>query len=201
MRFKKFVDFVLFKIKIFYFILPLMKIFGSIFFDRKYLQGKYFDEGISGWLWLLKGILWQKIFRFNSHVPWPVSPLITIGNPANILFDINDLNNFQTFGTYFQNYHASIFIGKGSYIAPNVGIITSNHNPQNLQEHLAGKNVILGEQCWIGMNSIILPGVKLGDKTVVGAGSVVTKSFPEGNIIIAGNPAKEIKKINDTICH
>ena len=46
------------------------------------------------------------------------------------------------------------------------------------------------------MNSVVLPGVKLGDHTVVGAGSIVTKSFPEGYCVIAGNPAKMIKKIN-----
>lgn len=46
------------------------------------------------------------------------------------------------------------------------------------------------------MNSLILPGVKLGDHTVVGGGSVVTKSFPDGYCVIAGNPAKKIKDIN-----
>jgi acetyltransferase-like isoleucine patch superfamily enzyme len=45
------------------------------------------------------------------------------------------------------------------------------------------------------MNAMILPGVHLGDNTIVGAGSVVTKSFPEGNVVIAGNPAKIIKKL------
>ena len=45
------------------------------------------------------------------------------------------------------------------------------------------------------MNSMILPGVVLGDRTIVGAGSVVTKYFPEGNCVIAGNPAKVIKVI------
>lgn len=44
------------------------------------------------------------------------------------------------------------------------------------------------------MNSVILPGVVLGEHTVVGAGSIVTKSFSEGYCVIAGNPAKIIKK-------
>jgi len=50
--------------------------------------------------------------------------------------------------------------------------------------------VRIGEKCWIGMNSVILPGVTIGDNTVVGAGSVVIKSFPDGNCVIAGNRLK-----------
>ncbi len=50
--------------------------------------------------------------------------------------------------------------------------------------------ITIGDSCFIGMNSIIMPGVVLGDHTIVGAGSVVTKSFPQGNVVIAGNPAK-----------
>lgn len=45
------------------------------------------------------------------------------------------------------------------------------------------------------MNCSILPGVTLGEHTIVGAGSVVTKSFPEGNCVIAGNPARKIKEL------
>ena len=88
---------------------------------------------------------------------------------------------------------ADIYIGKGSHVGPNVGLITTNHDPQNLDHHLPGKDINIGSNCWIGMNSIILPVVTLGDHTVVGAGSVVTKSFPEGPCVIAGNPAKVIK--------
>ncbi|MDT4068951.1 type 8 capsular polysaccharide synthesis protein Cap8J, partial [Staphylococcus aureus] len=58
-----------------------------------------------------------------------------------------------------------------------------------------GEDVKIGNYSWIGMNSVILPGVELGEHTIVGAGSVVTKSFPEGNVVIGGNPAKIIKKI------
>ena len=50
------------------------------------------------------------------------------------------------------------------------------------------------------MNSIILPNVTLGDFTIVGAGSVVTKSFPEGYCVIAGNPAKIIKQLDKEKC-
>nr|WP_283244199.1 DapH/DapD/GlmU-related protein [Luoshenia tenuis] len=55
---------------------------------------------------------------------------------------------------------------------------------------------MLGEKCWIGMNSVVLPGVTLGPHTVVGAGAVVTKSFPEGYCVIAGNPARMIRKLD-----
>lgn len=183
--------------KIFYysFILPLMKLVFSLFFKKRYLQGRYFDNSLLGWEWALRSIIWQKIFRINSHVPWPVSPFISLSNPDNIIFDVDDIANFQTHGNYFQNFKAKIYIGKGTYIACNVGILTTNHDPYNLDKHLDGKNVIIGEKCWIGMNAVILPGVKLGNQTIVGAGSVVTKSFSEGNVIIAGNPAKIIRTL------
>ena len=57
------------------------------------------------------------------------------------------------------------------------------------------RDVIIGEKCWIGMNCVVLPGVTLGDHTIVGAGAVVTKSFKDGYCVIAGNPAKKIKDI------
>jgi acetyltransferase-like isoleucine patch superfamily enzyme len=182
---------------IFRYSLPLMKTFASVFFNKKYLQGKYFDKSLMGWRWVWRSLVWQKIFGFNRHVPWPVSPFITISNPENIEFDVNDINNFQTYGTYFQNFSAKIIIGKGTWIAPNVAIITANHDFQNLNRHISGEDVIIGKDCWIGINSVILPGVQLGNHTIVGAGSIVTKSFCEGNVMIAGNPAKMIKKLND----
>ena len=64
----------------------------------------------------------------------------------------------------------------------------------DLSKHQNGKDVVISEDCWIGMNSVILPGVVLGKHTIVGAGSIVTKSF-DGNCVIAGNPAKKIKDL------
>jgi acetyltransferase-like isoleucine patch superfamily enzyme len=173
--------------------LPLLRVLGSIFFNKCYLKGKYFDTSLIGWKWVFRSIFWQKILGINRHVPWPVSPFILVSSPPNIEFDNNDLNNFQTVGNYFQTYRGTIHIGKGTCIGPNVGIITVNHDPKDLSEYLEDRDVFLGERCWIGMNSMILPGVQLGDCTIVGAGSVVTKSFPVGHVTIAGNPAKITK--------
>ncbi len=55
----------------------------------------------------------------------------------------------------------------------------------------------IGDRCFIGFNSVLLPGVELGPRTIVGAGSVVTKSFPQGNVVIAGNPAKIICTVEE----
>ena len=57
--------------------------------------------------------------------------------------------------------------------------------------------ITIGNSCFIGMNSILLPGVELGERTIVGAGSVVTKSFPEGNVVVAGNPARVICTVEE----
>ena len=57
--------------------------------------------------------------------------------------------------------------------------------------------IIIGDHCFIGAKSILLPGVRLGERTIVGAGSVVTKSFPQGNVVIAGNPAKIICTVDE----
>ena len=170
---------------------------GCLCYDKQYLAGKYFDRKhyTDGWRWVLRYWFGQKIMGRNRHVPWPVPPHICIANPENIIFDPNDMNNFQTTGNYFQGIGAKVVIGKGTMIAAGTGFITSNHDPDNVHLSLPGKDIVMGEECWIGMNAVILPGVQLGPHTIVGAGSVVTKSFTEGNCVIAGNPAKLIRKL------
>lgn len=172
-------------------------LWGCFCYKKKYLRGKYFDRWhfSEGWIWILKYWFGQKIMRKNGDVPWPIPPHVKVAAPQNIIFDPDDMQNFHMTGNYFQALNAKLIIGSGSLIAPGVGLVTANHNPDDINSHLDGKDIILGEKCWIGMNSVILPGVVLGDHTVVGAGSVVTKSFPEGNCIIAGNPARVIRSL------
>lgn len=174
---------------------PLIIFFLKFFYEKKYLNGKHFDNNISGYLYAFRSVWLKNILRLAKPMPFPTALTCTISNSNNIHFHPDDLNNFQSPGTYFQNFLGHIYIGKGSYIAPNVGIITANHEFDNLDGHGNGKDVVIGEKCWVGMNSVILPGVELGGGTIVAAGAVVTKSFPQGKVVIAGVPAKIIKEL------
>lgn len=166
----------------------------SLIYDRKYLTGKWFDEA-TGWKWCWRFFWQQKVMGYNRSIPFPVNPSTTVGAIENLTFDISNMDNFWKWGSYFQCWNGRISIGRGTWIAQGVGIITENHDPMNLEKHLPSKDVSIGEDCWIGMNAVILPGVSLGNRTIVGAGSVVTKSFEEGYCVIAGVPARIIRRL------
>lgn len=170
-------------------ILSILRLAFSPFYDQKYLTGRWFDgPRYDGWMWALRGL------HKRNKVRFPTSR--TMITDSDIRFHPDDLNNFQGMGQYFQTaYGGHITIGRGTYIGPNVGLITANHDPTDYDKHLPAKHIVLGEKCWIGMNSVVLPGVTLGERTIVGAGSIVTKSFPEGHCIIAGNPARIIRNL------
>lgn len=58
----------------------------------------------------------------------------------------------------------------------------------------------MGEYCWLGAGSVILPNVTLGPFTIVGAGSVVSRSVPDGYCIVVGNPARIVRKLEPDAC-
>jgi len=141
----------------------------------------------------LKIIFFQKILGFNRSAYWPVHFTSIISNPKNILIGIGAAPGLSP-GCYIQGV-GKIIIGDYTLVGPNVGIISANHDLLDYRIHQIG-TVIIGNYCWLGMNSMILPNVIIGDHTIVSAGAVVTKSFPEGYCVLAGNPAKIIKKID-----
>ncbi|WP_209327700.1 acyltransferase [Pseudoalteromonas sp. PA2MD11] len=103
---------------------------------------------------------------------------------------------FSSPGIYINAING-IQVGRNLLLGPDVGLISSAHKIEKgypPKDGIAG--ITIGDDCWVGMGAKILPSVILGDNTVVAAGSVVTKSFPEGNCILAGSPAKIIKQLN-----
>ena len=140
----------------------------------------------------------QKILGFNRKVYWPVHFTTVVTHVNNIKIGIGTAPGLSH-GCYIQG-GGKIYIGDYTIIGPNVGIISANHELYDNKKKIKGE-INIGNYCWIGMNSTIMPNVNLGDYTIVGSGAVVTKSFPDGFCVIAGNPAKIIKKLKKEECH
>ena len=92
-----------------------------------------------------------------------------------------------------------IYVGDGTMLAPNVILAGATHPiAPELREKGYQYNlpVYIGKNCWLGAGVIVLPGVTIGDNTVVGAGSVVTKDLP-ANVVAVGNPARVLREITE----
>jgi len=173
---------------------PVLLLPLRLVMDRRYLAGRFFEGTPTGLIWAYRTVWQRNILRLGRPQRIPISLNCKISKIANLHFHPDDLNNLQSPNLYVQNYRATVNLGRGTYIGPNVGLITANHDLNNLDLHQPAQPIELGEKCWVGMNSVIMPGVKLGPRTIVGAGSVVTKSFPAGNCVIAGSPARVIRQ-------
>ncbi len=117
------------------------------------------------------------------------------------------VNNNLTIIAEGEGDEGGVFIDDDTMFGFNVTIMDSNFHdidpnkrwllPNSKEGGVRVKSakVVIGKNCWIGSNSMILKGVHLGENSIVGAGSVVTKSFPK-NVIVAGNPAKIIATLD-----
>lgn len=106
---------------------------------------------------------------------------------------------------FFANYNCTIIdvtkvkIGDNCQMAPNVSIYTAGHplhpvSRNSMYEY--GISVTIGDNVWIGGNTVIMPGVHIGSNTVIGAGSVVTKDIPDW-VVAVGNPCRVIRQITE----
>jgi len=116
---------------------------------------------------------------------------ITIGNNCYIGFGFSALASAE----------ASIDIGNNVLFASNVLVTNENHgiDPESdipyMDQQLSAKDVKIGNGCWIGEKVCILSGVSIGEKCIIGAGSIVTRSIPSYSLA-AGHPARILKQYN-----
>lgn len=121
----------------------------------------------------------------GSRVMPPIS--VVRGNSVKIGRGVVIMNNALMMAA------GGITIDDGVMVAANAQLISNNHD---LYDHaiLTCKPVHLKRNCWIGAGATILPGVTVGENAVVGAGSIVTRDV-EDNTVVAGNPARVVKKL------
>lgn len=147
---------------------------------------------------LFVNMIFQKIFRIDSNCRFSKNFTSRITSPEKLIIHNNSVSVYKSLavsgGCYIQA-NAGIEIGEGTIWASNVTMVSQGHDLYDLtrapEEHV--NPIVIGDNCWLGTNVTILPNIKLGDRTVVGSNSVVTKSFPDGYVVIAGSPAKVIK--------
>lgn len=176
------------------FLFGMVKVFGRLAYSPKYLVGKWYSHFWSpGWRWAFNGMFAKLFAAHGRGIPWPIAAGCSCGR--NIVFHVDDLNNFQGTAVFQTFGDAHIVIGHDVWIARGCSIITTNHDQLNPREHVTPKSVCIHDHCWLGTNVCILPGVTLGEHTVVGAGAVVTHSFNDGYCVLGGVPAKVIKHL------
>lgn len=115
---------------------------------------------------------------------------ITIENPKNLTLGKNVTINE---GAYI-NCRDKVYIGDNVSISAGCKILTTGLDSN--REHTKA-SVFINDNCWLGVNSVILPGVQLANSCIVGASAVVTKSEAQEKSILIGIPAKGYKKVVD----
>ena len=162
----------------------------KVSFFRPLYETKFNESPIAFQQWFR-----YKILGEESGPYWPIHRTSTFrGNWKNVHVGIDAAPGIYP-GCYIQAV-GKIFIGDYAQIAPNVGILSANHFMLDIRKHVISE-VRIGKYCRVGMGSIILPGVVLGDFTTVAAGATVTKSFPKGYCVISGNPASIVQDYNE----
>ncbi len=107
-------------------------------------------------------------------------------------------NVYANYGaTFVDDTH--VYIGDYTMLGPNVTIATAGHpidsylRQRSLQYNLP---VRIGKNCWLGAGVIVMPGVTIGDNTVIGAGSIVTRDIP-ANVVAVGNPCRVLREVGE----
>ncbi len=138
----------------------------------------------------------KRVASVGSNFNWFGS--FSFVNPSGI--EIGDNVNIND-GVVVNATKSKVLIGNNVTISSNVQIIAASYDPvkflnsgSNAKDHVYSE-IIIGDNVWICAGAIILPGVKIADHVVIGAGSVVTKSIKEPWCIVAGNPAKLLRRI------
>lgn len=137
----------------------------------------------------------QRLFRINSTIPWSVH--FTSVVKGNIKIGKNVEGSFAVSSCCYIQGINGIEIGDNTIFASGVKLISANHDFNNRAKPVKTRPIVIGKNVWLGANSVVLPGVEIGDNAIVAAGAVVTNNV-ESNCVVAGTPAKLIKRLSES---
>lgn len=160
------------------------KINGAIFLRNK------------GQINIGEDVIINSAYKFNPIGGQCMTSLVTESQGKIVISKGAGISNTSIYASKY------VYIGEKAYIGGDCRIYDTDFHSLNYEKRVSDvdddirkKEVIIEEGCFIGASSIILKGVRIGKYSVVGAGSVVTKDIPSGEVW-AGNPAKFIKKVS-----
>jgi acetyltransferase-like isoleucine patch superfamily enzyme len=168
---------------------PLVNL-GMIIIFPRFKNRSYYTLRV-----LLMGMR-QKLIGLNKAVPWPVHNSSVVRSPEKIIQGTKAPG--ISIACYIDGRNG-IEIGDNVWIGPRVSIISQNHDLNNYAKYIDTKPIKIGKNCLLTSNCVILPGVEIGEHTVIAANAVVNQSFLEGNQVLAGNPAKVVKQLGKYI--
>ena len=135
----------------------------------------------------------KEIFGSCGKNVWIVPPMkLAVGK----YISIGEGCYFNAGTTFIDDW--KIEIGSNCLFGPNVTLCTTGHpiSPNHRMDGMYSFPIKIGNTCWIGANVIVLPGITIGDNSVIGAGSVVTKDIP-ANVVAAGKPCRVMRQIDE----
>jgi maltose O-acetyltransferase len=157
----------------------------------------------------------KKIYKYNLCPPWKVNKVRKqikriigkTGSNINIIapFHCDYGTNIEIGDNFVANYNCIILdvgkvtIGNNVMFGPNVSILTAGHplHPDSRNSgYEYGIEITIGDNVWIGGNTVVNPGVHIGNNAVIGSGSVVTKDVPD-NVVAVGNPCRILRAISE----
>ena len=180
---------------------------------EKMLAGKLYDANYNEDLMKERLMVKDKCFEYNNIKPSKIEERTEImkqilGKTGNQFlieqpFICDYGYNIEVGENFYSNHNLVILdankvkFGDNVFIAPNCGFYTAGH-PLDYETRNKGleyaKPIEVGNNVWIGGNVVVLPGVKIGDNVVIGAGSIVTKEIPSNSVAV-GNPCRVIKEL------
>jgi len=156
-----------------------------LFINKCHFENHY--NPLPSLLWLEKN---SSLTFCSDHFTLCEGSRIHVRKNANLIIEGKGFINTETEIDCYEN----ISIGKGTIISSKCYITDSDQHivVEGSEDKVKTKPIKIGKNVWIGRNVIVLKGVEIGDNSIIGAGSVVTKSIPP-NTMFAGNPAIQIK--------